>query len=109
MTLFPDVIAPMQPSDSLPPSAATPVPLATAYLDADSCSVPHAADDTCARLRAVRRRRGTGSPVHLSRSGKGEGLPGCEAILFVRAMVEHPAGYSPLLAQIYAERYCCLR
>ena len=39
--LFPDVIARMQPSDSLPPSATTPVPLVVAYLDADSCSVPH--------------------------------------------------------------------
>ena len=32
--------------------------------------------------------------------GRGEGLPGYEAILCVRAMVEHPAGYGPLLAQI---------
>ncbi len=31
---------------------------------------------------------------------RGEGLPGYEAILFVRAVVEHPAGYGPLLAQI---------
>ena len=30
--------------------------------------------------------------------GRGEGLPGYGAVLFVRAMVEHPAGYNPLLA-----------
>jgi hypothetical protein len=32
-------------------------------------------------------------------SRRGEGLPGYGAVLFVRAMVEHPAGYHPLLAQ----------
>src|SRR5919106_4601811 len=37
---FPDVFAPMQPSDSLPPAATAPVPLAVAYLDAGACSVP---------------------------------------------------------------------
>ena len=95
---FPDVVAPMQPSDSLPPSATTPVPLAAAYLDADACSVPREADDTCARLRAVRRRRVTGSPQDRDVSRKGEGLPGYGAVLFIRAMVEHPAGYGPLLA-----------
>ena len=62
--LFPDVIARMQPSDSLPPSATTPVPLVVAYLDADACSVPQWADDTCARRRVVRRRRVTGSPPY---------------------------------------------
>jgi len=30
---------------------------------------------------------------------RGEGLPDYEAVLFVRALVEHPAGYNPLLAQ----------
>jgi hypothetical protein len=32
-------------------------------------------------------------------SRRGEGLPGYGAVLFVRAMVEHPAGYDPLLAR----------
>jgi hypothetical protein len=32
-------------------------------------------------------------------SRRGEGLPGYGTVLFVRAMVEHPAGYNPLLAQ----------
>jgi len=86
-----------------------PVPLAAAYLDADSCSVPRAADDTCARLRAVRRRRVAGSPLHRIRSRKGEGLPGYGTVLFVRAVVVHPAGYCPLLTQTYAEGCCCLR
>src|SRR5215510_4546698 len=48
--------------------------------------------------RAVRRRRVTGSPHNRSVSRRGEGLPGYGAVLFVRAMVEHPAGYGPLLA-----------
>jgi hypothetical protein len=30
---------------------------------------------------------------------RGEGLPGDEAVLFGRAMVDHPAGYHPLLAR----------
>ena len=76
-----------------------PVPLAVASLDADACSVPQRADDTCARIRAVRRRRLTGSPQSRGSSRRGEGLPGYGTVLFVRAMVEHPAGYTPLLAQ----------
>src|SRR5215831_2052592 len=32
-------------------------------------------------------------------SRRGEGLPGVWAVLFVRAMVEHPAGDVPLLAR----------
>ena len=45
---------------------------------------------------------GDGSPALRSTgvsSRKGEGLPGYETVLFVRAMVEHPAGYTPRLAQ----------
>ena len=88
----------MQPSDSLPPSATPPVPLAVAYPVADACSVPHEADDTCV-LPTCR-----ASETALRKTGvstrKGEGLPGYEAILFVRAMVEHPAGYGPLLAPL---------
>ena len=58
------------------------------------------ADDTCARQRVVRRRRVTGSPRDRDVSRRGEGLPGAWAVLFVRAMVEHPAGYVPLLAHL---------
>ena len=46
----------------------------------------------------VRRRRVTGAPPDRDMSRRGEGLPGYGAVLFVRAMVEHPAGYGPLLA-----------
>ena len=51
------------------------------------------------RQRAVRRRRVTGSPSDRNVSRRGEGLPGYGTVLFVRAMVEHPAGDTPLLAQ----------
>ena len=58
------------------------------------------ADDTCARNAP---RVGDGSPAlrHTGMSSRrGEGLPGYWAVLFVRAVVEHPAGYDPLLAQL---------
>jgi hypothetical protein len=77
-------------------------PLRVAYLDAGACAVP------CGRRhvrpqRVVRRRRVTGSPCNRDVSRRGEGLPGYGAVLFVRAMVEHPAGYVPLLAH-FAQR-----
>src|SRR4029077_17342061 len=109
VTLFPDVPARMQPSDSLPPSATAPVPLARGL---PRCRrlfcAPRRADDTCARKRVVRRRRVTGAPRHRDWSRRGEGLPGYGAILFVRAMLEHPAGYDPLLAHSRRGR-CGLR
>jgi hypothetical protein len=98
VTPFPAVIAPMQPSDSLPPSATAPVPLAGGLPRCACLFYAPWADDTCTRLRVVRRRRVTGSPQDRNVSRRGEGLPGYGAILFVRAMVEHPAGYGPLLA-----------
>jgi len=49
--------------------------------------------------RAGRRRRGTGSPARRDGSRRGEGLPGYGTVLFVRALVEHPAGDPSLLAQ----------
>jgi hypothetical protein len=54
----------------------------------------------CTRQRVVRRRRLTGSPPHRDVSRRGEGLPGSWAVLFMRAIVEHPAGYASLLAQL---------
>jgi hypothetical protein len=53
------------------------------------------ADDTCTCERVVRRRRLTGSPQSRDVLRRGEGLPDAWAVLFVRAMVEHPAGYVP--------------
>ena len=88
----------MQPSDSLPPSATAPVPLAMAYPDAGAGSVPIGPTTRApAHVPCV----GDDSPALritgiLSR--RGEGLPGCWAVLFVRALVEHPAGYAPRLA-----------
>src|SRR5712692_9783293 len=75
-------------------------PLPVAYLVASACSVPLGPTTRApANVSCV----GDHSPA-LRQTGmssrKGEGLPGYEAILFVRAMVEHPAGYGPLLAQI---------
>src|SRR5215471_3778192 len=88
----------MPPSDSLPPSATAPVPLASGLPRCGRLFYAPWADDTCARLRVVRRRRVTGSPQDRNVSRRGEGLPGYGAVLFIRAMVEHPAGYTPLLA-----------
>ena len=98
----------MQPSDSLPPSAPAPVPLAGGLPRCECLFYAPWADDTCTRLRVVRRRRVTGSPQDRSVSRRGEDLPGYGAVLFVRAMVEHPAGYDPLLAHSRRGR-CGLR
>ena len=98
VTPFPDVTARMQPSDSLPPWATALVPLAGAFPRCGRFFCAYEADDTCARERVVRRRRITGSPQDRDWLRRGEGLPGSWAVLFVRAVVEHPAGYCPRLA-----------
>ncbi len=59
-----------------------------------------AADGTCACSSVVRRRRRTGSPRSRDGSRSGESLPGAWAVLFGRAMVEHPAVYAPLPAHL---------
>ena len=100
VTPFPDVVAPMQPSDSLPPSATALVPLACGLPRCGRFFCASEADNTCARERVVRRRLVTGSPQNRDEARRGEGLPGYGAILFVRAMVEHPAGYVPRLAHL---------
>jgi hypothetical protein len=89
----------MQPSDSLPPSAPAPVPLAGGLPRCECLFYAPWADDTCTRRRVVRRRRVTGSPLDRHVSRRGEGLPGYGVLLFVRALVEHPAGYVPLFAR----------
>ena len=48
------------------------------------------------------------TPQDRGRSRRREGLPGCWAILFMRAVVQHPAGLDPsspqlLFEKIYAE------
>ena len=63
------------------------------------------ADDPCACARVGRRRPLTGSPRGQAWVEARRGLPSAWAVLFVRAMVEHPAGYGPLLAHL-AERSC---
>ncbi len=84
------------------------------------CGLPRCERLFCAPLgrrhvrpqRVVRRRRVSGSPRDRDVSRRGEGLPGYGTVLCVRAMVEHPAGYTPLLAPkktTYAEGCCCLR
>jgi hypothetical protein len=74
-----------------------------AYLDAGACSVPlRPTTRALANVSCV----GDGSPA-LRKTGngsrRGEGLPGYWTVLFIRAMVEHPAGYAPLLAH-FAQR-----
>ncbi len=85
----------MQPSDALPPSATAPVPLASDLPRCGCLFCAPRADDTCTRERIVRRRPLTGSPPNRNVSRRGEGLPGFWTVLFVRAMVDHPAGYGP--------------
>ena len=86
------------PPDSLPPSATAPVPLANGLPRCGCFFCAFQADDTCTRhVSCV----GDGSPA-LRHAGIGRGearaSPGYGAVLFVRAMVEHPAGYfHPLL------------
>src|SRR5215470_15696082 len=94
----------MQPSDSLPPSATAPVPLACGLPRCGRLFCACEADDTCAYERVVRRRQRTGSPPDRDESRRGEGLPGAWTVLFVRAMVAHPAGDTPLLAQTRMHR-----
>ena len=90
----------MQPSDSLPPLATVLVPLTGSLPRCGRLFCAYEADDTCARQRVVRRRRVTGSPQDRNVSRRGEGLPGSWTVLFVRAMVAHPAGYVPRLAHL---------
>src|SRR4029434_8109416 len=85
-TSFPDVTAPMPPSDSLPPAATAPVPLAGVLPRCECLFYAPWADDTCTRRRVVRRRRVTGSPQDRNVSRRGEGLPGYGTVLFVPSL-----------------------
>jgi hypothetical protein len=42
-------------------------------------------------------------------SRRSEGLPGSWTVLFLRAVVEHPAGYDPLLAHRNGEAIVAFR
>jgi len=77
------------------PSTVTSVPLARGL---PRCRRLFLAARACARRRAVRRRRVTASPHHRLFSRRNKGLPGSWTVLFLRAGVEHPAGYGPLPA-----------
>jgi hypothetical protein len=69
-------------ADGLPPGA-------------DACSADRVGDQYV-RLQTHRlRRRITGSPFDRKLPRKGKGLPGTWAVLFVRAVVQHPAGRAP--------------
>src|SRR5512145_3039725 len=83
----------MQPADSLPPSAAAPVPLAGGPPRGGRLCYAHVGRRHVHPLT----RRAPETPHRLSAtpefsSRRGEGLPGSWTILFVRALVEHPAG-----------------
>jgi hypothetical protein len=78
-------------------------PLPLAYPDAGAYSVPLGPTTRApANVSCV----GDHSPA-LRQAGlesrRGEGLPGYEAVLFVRAIVVHPAGYHSLLAHLRRE------
>ncbi len=99
------------PPTSSPPSAATSVPLAHGL---PRCRSLFFAGRACSCQHAARRRRITGSPQDRVRSRRGKDLPGYWAVPFVRAMVEHPAGYDPsspllLFEKIYGEAVVCLQ
>ncbi len=89
------------PPTSSPPSAAASVPLAGGL---PRCRSLFFAGSACACQHAARRRRITGSPQDRVCSRRGEDLPGYWAVLFVRAVVQHPAGYDPSLPLLLFEK-----
>jgi hypothetical protein len=74
-------------------------PLPGASLDAGACSLPGGRRHVPLQPRRASETI-TSSPRGRNGSRRGEGLPGAWAVLFVRAMVAHPAGYVPLLAPL---------
>lgn len=86
---------PRSPASSLLRSPPTPslhrsrlrFPLPATYPEAEASSSPRRA---CLRQRTARRRVITGSPWHRLPSRREEGLPGCWAVLFVRAVSRPP-------------------
>ena len=98
-TAFPDVLAPMQPSDSLAPfGRRSGHPSPTAYLGAEARSSP---SHRCPRGPVQRRRHFyPGSPQAGSLPRRNEGIPGAWVNLFGRAVVFDPAGCVPPLAHL---------
>jgi len=93
---YPGVQAPMQPSDF-------PAPFGRG--SGSPCQRPTSMQElvlrpsrACPCGRAARRRRITGSPQDRIPSRRGEDLRGYWAVLFVRAVVEHPPDTTPPLA-----------
>jgi len=86
---------PRSPTSSLLRSPPTPsphrsrlrFPSSATYLEAEARSSPHRG---CLHQRAACRRVVTGSPSHRLCSRREEGLPGCWAVLFVRAASQPP-------------------
>ncbi len=109
MTLFPDVIAPMQPSDSLPPSTTAPVPLACGLPRGERFFCATWADDTCARRRAVRRRRVTGSPSHRNFFEERRGPPRLRGRPLRACYGRTPRRIQPPPRPMCAGGRCCLR
>ena len=91
----------MQPSDSLTPiGLGSGRPLPSAYLVAGARSVPPgAAGCGCIPQTHSASEKGRRLSVGRFLHEEGEGLPGFWAVLFVRAVVEDPAGCGPLLAR----------
>jgi hypothetical protein len=108
---------PCSPTSSLVCSPPTPClhrprlrfPLPAAYLVADACSVPERADDTCARQRAVRRRRVTGSPLHRNLCEERRGPPGLRGHPLRTCCGRTPRRIRPPPRPTHAEGHCCLR
>jgi hypothetical protein len=89
----------MQPSDSLPPSATAPVPLAGGLPRCGRFFCASEADDTCARQRVVRRRRVTGSPLHRGFVEERRGPPRLRGHPLRACHGRTPRRRRPLLAQ----------
>jgi hypothetical protein len=83
--------------------------LPTAYLLGQTLVLPiDSAASACACRRTSFGEWITGSPSDRELPRRGKGLPGCWAVLFLRAVVQHPAGYGPsspllLFEKIYGE------
>ena len=88
------------PTPLLPSASASVVPCLRPTSLRTLVLCPARAGSACARGRAARRSAVTGSPWLRSSVEEEKGLPGFWVVLFVRAVVEDPAGCGPLLALV---------